>query len=126
VGEGRTAIIRAFRGGRSGRPLYAGPRPSCVAACNAPLRREQVKLQVGLANSLYHSKGIAAAETISAFNQARVMIQEVESLGEHVEDPLLLYSVLYGFFIPKFMNFDGDAASALARGSSLSLLSSRT
>ncbi|HWX34005.1 MAG TPA: AAA family ATPase, partial [Steroidobacteraceae bacterium] len=79
------------------------------------LRREQVKLQVGLANSLYHSKGIAAAETISAFNQARVMIQEVESLGEHIEDPLLLYSVLYGFFIPKFMNFDGDAASALAR-----------
>jgi predicted ATPase len=36
-------------------------------------------------------------------------------LGEHIEDPLLLYSVLYGFFIPKFMNFDGDAASVLAR-----------
>ena len=79
------------------------------------LRREQVKLQVGLANSLYHSKGIAAAETTSAFNQARVMIEEAERLGEHIEDPLLLYSVLYGFFIPKFMNFDGDAASALAR-----------
>jgi predicted ATPase len=79
------------------------------------LRREQVKLQVGLANSLYHSKGIAAAETTSAFNQARVMIEEAERLGEHIEDPLLLYSVLYGFFIPKFMNFDGDAALALAR-----------
>ena len=79
------------------------------------LRREQVKLQVGLANSLYHSKGIAAAETTSAFNQARVMIEQAERLGEHIEDPLLLYSVLYGFFIPKFMNFDGDAAFALAR-----------
>ena len=76
------------------------------------LRREQIKLQVGLANALYHSKGFAAAETTSAFNQARVMIEQAESLGEHIEDPLLLYSVLYGFFIPKFMNFDGDAASA--------------
>ena len=43
------------------------------------------------------------------------MIEHAETLGEHVEDPLLLYSVLYGFFIPKFMNFDGDAACALAR-----------
>jgi predicted ATPase len=34
---------------------------------------------------------------------------------EHVEDPLLLYSVLYGLFIAKFINFDGDAACPLAR-----------
>ena len=79
------------------------------------LRREQIKLQVGLANALYHSKGVAAAETIAAFNQGRVMIEQAESLGEPIEDPLLLYSVLYGFFIAKFINFDGDAASALAR-----------
>ena len=79
------------------------------------LRREQIKLQVGLANALYHAKGVAAAETIAAFNQARVTIEQAESRGEHIEDPLLLYSVLYGFFIVKFINFDGDAASALAR-----------
>jgi predicted ATPase len=79
------------------------------------LRREQIKLQVGLANTLYHSKGFAAAETRAAFDQARVMIEQAERLGEHVEDPLLLYSILYGFFIAKFMNFDGDAACALAR-----------
>ncbi len=68
-----------------------------------------------VANALYHSKGFGVAETVSAFDQARVMIEQAEALGEHVEDPLLLYSVLYGFFIPKFMNFDGDAASVLAR-----------
>ena len=79
------------------------------------LRREQIKLQVGLANTLYHTKGTAAAETKAAFDQARVMIEQAEGLGEHVEDPLLLYSVLYGFFIAKFINFDGDAACALAR-----------
>ncbi len=79
------------------------------------LRREQIKVQVGLANALYHAKGAAARETIAAFNQARVMIERAEALGEHIEDPLLLYSVLYGFFIAKFINFDGDAACALAR-----------
>ena len=70
---------------------------------------------VGLANALYHAKGVAAAETRAAFDQARVMIEQAEALGERVEDPLLLYSVLYGFFIAKFINFDGDAACSLAR-----------
>jgi predicted ATPase len=63
----------------------------------AALRREQIKFQVALANALYHAKGIGAVETTEAFHQARVMIEQAESLGEHVEDPLLLYSVLYGF-----------------------------
>ena len=78
-------------------------------------RREQIKLQVGLANALYQAKGVTATETRAAIDQARVMIEQAERLGEHIEDPLLLYSVLYGFFIAKFMNFDGDAACALAR-----------
>jgi hypothetical protein len=77
-------------------------------------RREQIKLQVGLANALYHTKGFGSAETTAAFDQARVMIEQAERLGEHLEDPLLLYSVLYGFS-PKFINFDGDAARALAQ-----------
>jgi class 3 adenylate cyclase/predicted ATPase len=79
------------------------------------LRSQQINLQVGLATALYHAKGPAAAETIAAFNQARVVIERAESSGEFVEDPLLLYSVLYGFFIAKFINLDGDAANALAR-----------
>jgi class 3 adenylate cyclase/predicted ATPase len=79
------------------------------------LRRERIKLQVGLANALYHTKGMAEAETRAAFDQARAMIEQAERLGEHIEDPLLLYSVLYGFFIAKFIKFDGDAACALAR-----------
>ena len=78
------------------------------------LRREQIKLQVGLANTLYHTKGIATAETKAAFDDARAMIERAEALGEPPEDPLLLYSVLYGFFIQKFVSFDGDAARALA------------
>ena len=78
------------------------------------LRRDQIRRQVGLANALFHTK-FGVTETRAAFDQARVMIEQAERLGEHIEDPLLLYSVLYGFFIAKFMNFDGDAACALAR-----------
>ena len=79
------------------------------------LRRDQIKFQVGLANALYHGKGFSAVETKAAFDQAHGMIERAEALGEHIEDPLLLYSVLYGFFIAKFINFDGDAACVLAR-----------
>ena len=79
------------------------------------LRRNQIKFQVGLANALYHAKGTAVIETRAAFDRARLMIEQAEGLGEHLEDPLLLYSVLYGFFIAKFINFDGDAACALAQ-----------
>ena len=80
-----------------------------------PLRQRQIKLQIGLANGIYHTKGIAAAETKAAFDQARAMIERADAVGEHVEDPLLLYSVLYGFFIATFIKFDGDAACALAQ-----------
>jgi predicted ATPase len=45
------------------------------------LRREQIKLQVGFANALYHTKGFAAAETRAAFDRARVMIEQAEGLG---------------------------------------------
>ena len=79
------------------------------------LRRQQIELQVGLAFALYHTKGMAAAETKAAFDQARALIDQAEMLGEHVEDPLLLYSILYGLFIAKFIAFDGDAACTLAR-----------
>ena len=79
------------------------------------LRREQIRLQVGLGNALFHAKGAAAAETKAGFDKARVMIEQAEALGEPLEDPLLLYSVLYGFFIAKFIDFDGDAACPLAR-----------
>jgi tetratricopeptide (TPR) repeat protein len=78
------------------------------------LRHEQIKLQVALANALMHTRGYAATETKASFDKARSLIEQAEELGEPAEDPLLLYSILYGFFIAKFMNFEGNAARALA------------
>ena len=46
------------------------------------LRREEIKLQVGLANALMHTKGHGAAETKAAFDRARALIERAEALGE--------------------------------------------
>jgi predicted ATPase len=78
------------------------------------LRREQVKLQVALINPLMHVKGYAAPDTQAAVEQARLLIDNAEALGEPPEDPLLLFSVLYGFWVANYVNFDGDALRELA------------
>ena len=63
------------------------------------LRREQIKLQVALINPLMHIKGYGAPETKAAAERARLLIEQAETLGEPLEDPLLLFSVLYGFCV---------------------------
>ena len=39
------------------------------------LRREQIKIQIALANALMHTKGYAAAETKAALNRARSLLE---------------------------------------------------
>ena len=46
-----------------------------------------------------HVKGYAAPETKAAVEQARLLIEQAEALGETPEDPLLLFLVLYGFWV---------------------------
>ena len=77
------------------------------------LRREQIKLQVALITPLIHVKGYAAPETKAAAERARLLIEEAEALGEPPEDPLLLFSVLYGFWVANQMAFNGDALREL-------------
>ena len=78
------------------------------------LRREQIKLQVALITPLMHVKGYAAPETKAAAERARLLIEQAEALGEPPEDPLLLFSVLYGFWVVNFVAFNGDAMRELA------------
>ena len=44
-----------------------------------------------------HVKGHAAPETKAAAERAHMLIEQAEALGEPLEDPLLLFSVLFGF-----------------------------
>jgi class 3 adenylate cyclase/predicted ATPase len=78
------------------------------------LRREQIKLHVALLNALFHVKGYAAPETKAAAEQARLLIEQSEALGEAPEDPLLLFSVLYGFWVANLVAFNSDVCGELA------------
>jgi class 3 adenylate cyclase/predicted ATPase len=80
----------------------------------AELRREEIRLQVALINPLLHVKGYAAAETKATVERARLLIERAEALGEPSEDPLLLFSVLYGSWVASFIAFNGDEMRELA------------
>ena len=47
-------------------------------------------------------------------SEARSLIEQAEALGEPPEDPLLLFSVLYGFWVANYVAFNGDAVRELA------------
>ena len=46
--------------------------------------------------------------------RARLLIEQAEALGESPEDPLLLFSVLYGFWVANYVAFNGDVMRELA------------
>jgi class 3 adenylate cyclase/predicted ATPase len=78
------------------------------------LRREQIKLQVALITPIMYVNGYAAPETKAAIEQARLLIEQAEALGEPQEDPLLLFSVLSGFWVVSYLAFNGDVMRELA------------
>jgi predicted ATPase len=73
-------------------------------------RREEIKLQIALANALMHTKGYAAPQSKAAIEQARLLIDRAEAGGESPEDPLLLFSVLYGLWVSSAVAFDSSAS----------------
>jgi predicted ATPase len=84
-----------------------------VLPATPALRRQQIKLQVALITPLIHVKGYAAPEVKAAVERARLLIEQADTLGEPPEDPLLLFSVLYGFWGVNFVAFNGDALREL-------------
>src|SRR5262249_45339602 len=78
------------------------------------LHREEIKLQVALITPRIHVKGYAAPETKAAVERARLLIEQAEALGEPPEDPLLLFSVLFGLWAVSILSFNGDVCLDLA------------
>jgi class 3 adenylate cyclase/predicted ATPase len=79
-----------------------------------PRRREEIKLQVALITPLLHVSGYAAPNTRAAVERARLLIEQAEALGEPPEDPLLLFSVLYGLWVANLVAFNGTVMRELA------------
>ena len=111
VGQGRAAVAGAF-GARGGhRAAHARTRPDRDLACyaSAATRADQAS---GRAHTpLIHVKGFAAPETKAAVERARLLIEQAEALGEPPEDPLLLFSVLFGVWSANFVAFNGDVCT---------------
>jgi tetratricopeptide (TPR) repeat protein len=80
----------------------------------AALRREEIKLQVALITPLMHFRGYGAEETRAATVRARTLIEQAEARREAAEDPLLLFSVLYSFFVANFNSFNASAVTESA------------
>src|SRR5215813_5324625 len=78
------------------------------------LRREEIKLQVALITPLLHVSGYATPETRAAVERARLLIEQAEAREEPPEDPLLLFSVLYGSWVANLVAFNGDVMRELA------------
>jgi len=77
-----------------------------------PEQRRQRTLQA--LTALIHVKGYAAPETKTAAERALLLIEHAKALGEFPDDPLLLFSALYGLWVANFVMFNGDLARALA------------
>ncbi len=78
------------------------------------LRQREIELQVAVITPLMYVKGYVASETKAAVERARLLIEQAEQLGEPPKDPLLLFSVLYGFWTASHVAFNGENMRQLA------------
>ena len=78
------------------------------------IRRKRINFLVSLITPLMHIKGFAASETMAAEERALQLIEQAEALGEPPEDPLLLFSVLYGFWVASYAASNGHVMRELA------------
>jgi predicted ATPase len=94
VEEMTKAVLEAENEGATERAVAAIPSPSVAvpASLHASLMGRLDRLP----------------ETKAAAERARMLIEQAEALAEPPEDPLLLFSVLYGFWAAHFVAFNGD------------------
>jgi class 3 adenylate cyclase/predicted ATPase len=77
-------------------------------------RRHEIKLQAAIITPLIHVRGYASPETRVAAERARLLIEQSEALGECLEDPLILFSALYGLLVVNIVAFNGNVVRQLA------------
>jgi tetratricopeptide (TPR) repeat protein len=73
------------------------------------LRRQEIKFQIALAYALMNTSGVAAREATAALEQARLLIERAEALGEPFDDPLLLFRLHEGLWLRSWLALNGNA-----------------
>jgi hypothetical protein len=59
-------------------------------------------------------RGYAAPQTKAAVERAHLLTKQAEALGEPPEDPLLLFSVLYGSYLGNYHALNVEITCKLA------------
>jgi class 3 adenylate cyclase/predicted ATPase len=85
-----------------------------TAPSTPALRRQEIKLRSALVTVLLHVKGYSASETKAAAERARLLIQQAEEIGEPLDEPLQLFSVMHGLWGASLMAPKGDSTRELA------------
>ena len=94
--------------------LTRGVKLIATVPSSPRLRRQEIKLQAALVTVLLHVKGYTAWETKAAAERGLLLIKQAEAIGEPVDDPLQLFSVLYGLWGASLTASKGDVARELA------------
>ena len=82
---------------------------------STPTRRQaQMKLQATLIAPLINTKGMAAPESKAAVERANLLIEQAEARSEPPEDPLLLLSVLFGYWLANMVGGSVEACRDVA------------
>jgi hypothetical protein len=109
MGQSGTAVASALALVEAAEQLTRALTHIADLPATPALRREEIKLQVARTNALF-----LAPKTKAAVKRARLPIEHAEPLGEPPENPLLLFSVLYGFSVANYVAFNGDVPRELA------------
>ncbi|QIO64011.1 AAA family ATPase [Rhizobium leguminosarum] len=80
-------------------------------------RHDRIRAQIGLANALMYTRGYTSAETKSAFEEAKRLVDETQALEEDTEDKYVIFSVLFGLWAARFVSFQFDAVRDIAQQS---------
>ena len=69
-------------------------------------RREEIKIQLALASTLFHVRGYTSTESVAAFESAKDMIEQADAYGEHIdaETNLQRYCLMYGIWTGQFVS----------------------
>jgi class 3 adenylate cyclase/predicted ATPase len=80
----------------------------------AAVRRQEIRLQLALANTLMHTKGYSATETREALRAVQSLLDLAAAAGESPEDPQAVFSVMYGLWATHLLRFNGGPLRELA------------
>ena len=114
LGQSRTAVAGALGVGGSRSAAYPRSRPDRNIARHACAASRTDQASSRAHKPAHACQRTCAPETKAAVERARLLIEQAEALGESPEDPLLLFSVLYGFWVANFVAFNGDVVCDLA------------